>query len=129
MTEQPAEPAPPHDGKDHATKEQRINRAMYANDIANAMITSRNDMRTAANLIENAINTQSPDGHIDPGETIRMLANVALTFTSRIAMYADELDHRADDPDYFTKKHARIIMSQTVNPVIERITPKGKPES
>jgi hypothetical protein len=121
MTEQP--PEAPHDGIDRATEEQRTARALVSNDLANALVTLRNDMPNAAALVQEFINTVATDaeGRIRADETIRALANVILTLTNRIGNYAHELDHRAGDPDYFANKHARVVLMQLSQPVIRRL--------
>lgn len=121
MTEQPEQPPVP-DGRDTATDEQRAARAHKANDLANALITLRNDTPGAAQLVEDAINADfEKTGSIDVTETIRMLANTVITLTNRISNYARELDIRAGDPDYFSEKHSRVVLLQQANPRIIRV--------
>lgn len=125
MTEQPGQPRPDDDGRDHASDEQRVARAHKSNDLANALITLRNDTPAAAQLVEDAINADfEKTGHIDVTETIRMLANTVITLTNRIANYARELDVRAGDPDYFAAKHSRVVLLQQANPKIVRVQRK-----
>lgn len=123
MTEQPGQP---RDGRDHATDEQRAARAHKANDLANALITLRNDTSGAAKLVEDAINADfETTGVINVTETIRMLANTVLTLTNRISNYARELDFRAGDPDYFSAKHSRVVLAQQANPRIIKVNKPG----
>lgn len=120
MTEQPAEPDH-RVGEDHSTPEHRIARALRANDLANALITMRDDDMSCARLIEDAINE---DGHIyydTAVEIIRMLANAILTINHRVSLYAKDLNHAHGDPDYFANLHSKAVLGQALNPTIRRI--------
>jgi hypothetical protein len=129
MTEQPAEPTDDpvvEENYDTASPAQKIERATRASQLANAMITTRDDMNSVAQLVEEAINEGGPFNNAGLVEVVRFLVHVIINLVYRISIYAHQLNAYADDDGYFDRKHAQAAQHQAANPKIMRLSTRDQ---